>query len=304
MNITRRQFGFVAGAAALAAKTTAPQVAITMDDVNWQAIPGADPEKANRAILGALAAHSNLRAAIFVCGKFVDNDTGRQLVRAWSDAGHIVGNHTYSHPFLPNITAPAFIQDLERGEAVIRDFPGFQKMFRFPYLKEGDTASKRDEVRAYLASHGYRTGHVTIDASDWYYDNRFRERLAKDPSVDKRRYRDAYLAHIWDRAMYYDGLARNVLGHAVPHTLLIHYNLLNVLFLGDLLDMFVTKGWQLVSAQAAFQDPVFTRQPDIVPAGESLIWALAKADPRFAAKLRYPGEDDVYEKPKLDRLGL
>jgi hypothetical protein len=41
-----------------------------------------------------------------------------------------------------------------------------------------------------------------------------------------------------------------------------------------------------------------------VPAGESLLWALAKETGKFDSLLRYPGEDDVYEKPKLDRLGL
>jgi peptidoglycan-N-acetylglucosamine deacetylase len=54
----------------------------------------------------------------------------------------------------------------------------------------------------------------------------------------------------------------------------------------------------------SFSDGVFTRQPDTVPAGQSLIWALAKETGNFEGRLRYPGEDDVYEKPVLDRLGL
>ena len=32
--------------------------------------------------------------------------------------------------------------------------------------------------------------------------------------------------------------------------------------------------------------------------------ALAKESGRFEGELRYPGEDDVYERPRLDRLGL
>jgi len=31
---------------------------------------------------------------------------------------------------------------------------------------------------------------------------------------------------------------------------------------------------------------------------------LAKETGKFESRLRYPGEDDVYEKPSLDRLGL
>jgi len=41
-------------------------------------------------------------------------------------------------------------------------------------------------------------------------------------------------------------------------------------------------------------------RPDILPAGESLIWALAKETGKFEKELRYPGEDDVYESPKMD----
>lgn len=79
---------------------------------------------------------------------------------------------------------------------------------------------------------------------------------------------------------------------------------MNTLFLDDLLKMFESKGWQPIDAQAAFADAVFDRQPNTAPAGESLIWALAKETGRFDSELRYPGEDDVYEKPILDRLGL
>jgi len=38
-------------------------------------------------------------------------------------------------------------------------------------------------------------------------------------------------------------------------------------------------------------------RPDILPAGESVLWALANAKGRSG--LRYPGEDNVYEKPIL-----
>jgi hypothetical protein len=90
----------------------------------------------------------------------------------------------------------------------------------------------------------------------------------------------------------------------VSHTLLIHYNLLNSLFLGDVLGMFRSKGWGVIEAEEAFSDTVFQRQPDTAPAGESLIWALAKETGKFEGRLRYPGENDTYEKPALDRLRL
>ena len=88
------------------------------------------------------------------------------------------------------------------------------------------------------------------------------------------------------------------------HTLLIHHNLLNALFLEDVLRMFRQRGWGFVDASEAFKDDVFSQSPDIVPAGESIIWALAKQTGRYEDVLRYPGEDLIYERDAMDRLGL
>jgi hypothetical protein len=256
-------------------------------------------------MLGALKRHGKLQAALFVTGKNVDSETGRSILRAWSEDGHIIANHTWSHRVYGKAMAPAeFEQDMLRCDRLIRNLPTFAPFFRFPALKEGATDDHRDRMRTFLLQHGYRNGSVTIDASDWYYDQRLRDRLKSDPKFESRRFREPYLAHILNRATYYDDLARKVVGRSIPHTLLIHFNLLNTLFLEDLLTLFQTKGWQTVDARTAFSDEVFRRQPKVLPAGESLIWSLAKESGRFSTELRYPGEDDTYEKPILDRLGL
>ena len=171
-------------------------------------------------------------------------------------------------------------------------------------MKEGDTRVKRDACRAFLRKRGYRTGHVSIDASDWFYDQRLRARLAADGPVDLARYREAYLNHLWDRAIYYDALSRKVLGRSIPHVLLLHYNYSNALLLDDIAEMFASRGWRLIGTEEAFADPVYAKQPNIIPAGESLVWALAKESGRFAGELRYPGEDGEYEKDKVEALGL
>lgn len=124
--------------------------------------------------------------------------------------------------------------------------------------------------------------------------------LKKDPHASTDAYKDAYLRHLYDRAQYYDGLSRAVLGRSVAHVLLLHHNLINALFLRDIIRMFAQKGWTAIDAQAAFNDPVYSMRPDIMPAGESILWALAKE--KGIPGLRYPGEDAMYEKPILDRL--
>ena len=287
------------------ARKPAPQFSITMDDFYWNNALKLAPAERNRSILDTLRVHS-IKAALFVIGRNIEEDEGKQLLSAWDLAGHLIANHTYSHRNFnaPDTDVKAYQDDILRAEALLEDFPQFRKYLRFPMLKEGDTVAKRDAMRAFLSQQGYRNGHVTIDASDWYIDQRLTARLKDNPAADVKGYRDYYLEHMWSRAQYYNTLAQRVAGYQVKHTVLVHFNLLNALFLGDLISMFKSKGWQPIDADDAFTDPVFASKPNVIPAGESLIWSLAKEKGTIAQSLRYPAEDGAYEAARMKKLGL
>ena len=287
------------------AKPAAPQFSITMDDFHWQNAVKLTGVERNEAILNTLQSNS-IKAALFVIGRNIDSDEGKQLLAPWDKAGHLIGNHTYSHQSYaaPNTVVADYLQDILRAEELLNPFPRFQKYFRFPALKEGETIEKRDAMRAFLAEHNYRVGHVTIDNSDWVIDMRLTARLKKDPGADVKPYRDFYLEHMWARAEYYDKLARRVLDRPVKHAVLVHFNLLNGLFLNDVIAMLKSKGWQPIDAAEAFTDPVFAAKPNILPAGESIVWSLAKEKGTIAKSLRYPAEDGDYENARMNRLKL
>lgn len=281
----------------------AQEVAITIDDPNCGSAPIYSHEVRDQKILAALK-KNNLRTVLFVHGMSVDNKEGRLLLQRWNDAGHTLGNHTYSHPSLNIISEEQFAVDTLKNEIILQPYSHFKKIFRFPFLKEGNTIAKRDALREFLLKNHYSFGSVTIDASDWYINARLEKRLVHNPNADIMPYKKYYLEHIWNRAQYYDNLAREVNGRSPKHTLLIHHNLLNALFLNDLIQMFKDKGWKVINADKAFRDPIFKVTPNTYPAGESLIWALAKQTGRYDDKLRYPGEDETYEKESMDKLGL
>jgi peptidoglycan-N-acetylglucosamine deacetylase len=281
-----------------------PQVALTLDDPTLSLGSVLRWQEASSRILNAISA-KNARIALFVCGLRVDEADGAKLLTAWDQAGHSICNHSYSHKYYGERTSYAdFAVDFLKNEKVIAPYHNRTSLFRYPFLKEGDTADKRDRFRALLKERGYRVGHVTIDASDWYVSQRFVDRLGKQPNAPIAPYRDYLIAHLLDRAAFYRQLALDVLGRDIRHTLLMHYNPLNAFVLPDVMNAFVGAGWQWIDASLAFEDPVFRSQPQTLPAGESLVWALAKETGRFEDRLRYPGEDDVYEKPKMDALGL
>ena len=275
-----------------------------MDDPKIDVSPQMSWRETNEHILGTLA-ERKLKAALFVCGMRVDRPEGRKLLGAWDDAGHLICNHSYSHlSYLSKTTYEEYAADFLRNEPIIAPYLHRTRLFRYPSLKEGDTAEKRDRFRALLKDHGYRAGHVTIDTSDWYVDQRIQQRLRRDGKASLEPYRDYLVAHLLDRASFYRQLSFDVLGREIRHTLLLHYRMLNGLFLRDVMAAFEKSGWTWVDADYAYEDPVFLKEAQTVPAGESLVWALAAESEKFKDRLRWPGEDDVYEKPRMDALGL
>ena len=101
---------------------------------------------------------------------------------------------------------------------------------------------------------------------------------------------------------FYEKLSFEINGRHINHTLLLHHNLAAALFIDDLIKMFKDKGWEIVSATEAYEDPIYKTEPQF--AGESLIYAQAKDSGKSESILRYPAEDSRYEKDKMDELGL
>jgi peptidoglycan/xylan/chitin deacetylase (PgdA/CDA1 family) len=118
------------------------------------------PTAATRpALLAALrAAHA--RATFFDMGS--NARLNPELVRASLRAGMWIGNHTYSHPHLPQIGEPAAYQEIASTQFVLQQVTGrLPTLFRPPF---GET---NDQVRADEASAGLLEVLWTVDSRDW-----------------------------------------------------------------------------------------------------------------------------------------
>jgi len=282
-----------------------PKVSFTFDDGSTRDMPNHTLEEWNEMILANLRKH-DAKAVFFANVGPLNNEKGRYVLSSWDRAGHKIANHTFSHPRFsdPKTTLEMFKMELLRNDSVIRAYPNFYQYFRFPYLKEGETKEKVEGFRAFMKEKGYKNGHVTIDASDWYIASRLVERLKENPNADISGFRDFYIEHMYDRAVFYDGLADELTGRKINHTILLHHNLAAAMFLDDLIVHFKEKGWEIIDAEVAFKDPIFGEVATVIPAGESLIWALAKQSGKYDKDLRYPAENGDYLKAKMDSLGL
>lgn len=292
---------------ALTQTTTKPTVSFTFDDGITYGIAGYKFEEWNEMLLSHLE-KENLKTVFFVTGKNKLDAKGQFLLKSWNDKGHKIANHSFTHPNFNSVknSSNLFEKELLRTDAIISKLSNNVKLFRFPYLKEGKNKSKVDSIRTILTKNKYSNGYVTIDASDWYVNQRLIDRI-KEKGLEKTEidgFKNFYLQHIIERANYYEELSYEINEKHISHTLLLHHNLTSALFLGDLIEKFKAEGWDVINADKAYQDDIFKKVPDSNFAGESLIWSIAKQSGAYEESLRYPAEDSRYEKEKMNRLGL
>lgn len=307
--ISRRHF--LASSAALAtasacARGNAPKrFSITMDDFNLDVERRQTIIERNEGILSAMAAH-NHKGAGFVSGQWVDNTQGRAVIQSWIDSGHMIGNHTYTHPHANKLSVADYIADMEKNTAFLSRIDGTTpRLFRFPYLDEGGTLEKRDALRAHLGENGYTNAAVTLDTFDWYIDGRMGERLKTNPDADLTAYRDYYLASALKLGEHYNKLAKDVGRAGVAHTMLVHHNELNGLFLGDLIAHFKANGWELIDAQTTFTNDIFKIQPVTLNKGRSVLSVLEQEAAAIEKMERRPFPlSKGFGKADMDALGL
>jgi peptidoglycan/xylan/chitin deacetylase (PgdA/CDA1 family) len=148
----------------------AQRLALTFDDgVDPARLP--DAAKVNGDLLDALR-HPGVSATLFPTLVHTGGAEGRALVGDWSEAGHMIGNHTSRHRNLDagKLSLADFIGDVEEAEAAFRDLPTWTRLLRFPYLKEGNTnaAWLTDAVTA-LKQHGWSIPSSTAAFEDPIY---------------------------------------------------------------------------------------------------------------------------------------
>ncbi|MFC0135794.1 polysaccharide deacetylase [Massilia eurypsychrophila] len=293
---------------ALAGTAFAQSVAFTFDDgPQLSETPRLTAQQRNQAILDTLA-RRKVQAALFVtAGHGANRPEGYALAKAWGQAGHVLGNHTMTHPDLhgAKVSLAQYQQEILDCDAIVRTLPGYQKWFRYTYLREGNTPEKRDGMRAFLRQQGYRNAYVSLDTSDWRFDDKLRAMLSKNPQAELAPLRQLYLAHVKQRALAYRALSQQLQGRDIAQVLLLHHNLVNALWLDDIIAQFTDMGWTITTPAAAFADPVYQLAPERAAPGQSLLLSMG----RTMGLGKFPGgerlvddgdyEMDLLKDPKL-----
>jgi peptidoglycan/xylan/chitin deacetylase (PgdA/CDA1 family) len=235
-------------------------MAITFDDLPFAYGKGLSIDRQREAVdrvLATLARH-RVTATMFVIGQTV-TEQNRGLVDAIVKAGHRIGNHSFSHRDIKDVSVEEYANDIQRGGDAIAPWLTGPHFFRYPYLRQGDTAEKRDAILSWLSMRGIRVAPVTIDNNDYLYNQRLVDAAAGGKTIDVR---GEYLDHMMQAAAYYDTKARTLIGRPITHLLLLHLNYLNSLYLDDLLQRFRDDGWSFITFEDALSDEVYSRKYD------------------------------------------
>ncbi len=107
-----------------------------------------------------ILAKYNVKATFFVVGEWVDKFP--ESVKALSDAGHEIMNHSDTHPYMTKLSAEDMLKEVEGCSTKIQKITGVKPiLFRPPY---GDY---NNEVISTLFENGYYTIQWDVDSLDW-----------------------------------------------------------------------------------------------------------------------------------------
>jgi len=110
------------------------------------------------------AKNHNVKITFFVTGKFAEKNP--ELIKQIATEGHEIFNHTYSHPYLTQISDEQIKEELNKTEQIVSDLTSktTKPFFRPPY---GDRNAHVLEV---AQSEGYQSVFWILDALDWMSD--------------------------------------------------------------------------------------------------------------------------------------
>ena len=212
----------------------------------------------------------------------------------YTEAGHILGNHSHTHRHIHEIGADAYAGDVAKADSILRNYHSYLPWFRYPFLNEGRTTGARDSIRLALKTLGLTNGYVTVDNYDWYLNHLLRLASDQNKNINTSRLRDVYVEHIYGSIKFYDEVAEKHLGRSPRHILLLHENDLAALFLGDLIEHLRQKGWKIISPREAYKDPISSQIPDVLFNGQGRVAAIAREKGTPAHELVQKSEDEVF----------
>lgn len=102
-----------------------------------------------------------IKAMFFVVGNRLQSRKGRSTVERAHKEGHVVGNHTLSHPNLRKLSLDEIRHEIKQTHDLIVEITGACQYFRPPY------GNLNSDVHQVVEELDYRTIMWNVDPEDW-----------------------------------------------------------------------------------------------------------------------------------------
>jgi len=126
-------------------------LALTFDD-------GPDPDFTPRIL--AILRKYHVKATFFLLGENMEKYP--LLVKEIAAAGHVIGNHTYSHPKLPALSMTDFEQEIFKTDVLVQHLAGYRPRFIRPTY-----GAITEEQVAWLTREQMMVIQWSVDTLDW-----------------------------------------------------------------------------------------------------------------------------------------
>ena len=243
-----------------------PQIAITVDDLPVHAPypPGLTPLEVNRQMIAALKA-GHVPATAFVNAVNVKDSATMEALREWRAAGFVLGNHTWSHPHLSEMTIAEFETELTKDGPVLEKLGAGTdwRWFRYPFLDEGKDEAQRVAARQVLAKHGYRVAAVTTGFSDWAWTPAHARCAVKRDLARIAELERLYLAAVRRSIADDRDAAHELYGRDIPYVLLMHVSAISAHMMPQVIRIYRSAGYRFVSLPQAEGDPAYRAYTDL-----------------------------------------
>ena len=246
--------------------------------------------KRAQQLISSLKEHS-ARAVFYVNTSKVSSEGLARIIK-YAKAGHIIGNHTHSHPSADIIRADVCLAEFQTADDLLRSWGYQPSYFRYPFLHRGKTSKKNSAIRSQILSKGYQDGFVTIDNYDWYMDQLFQKAIKSNQEINFDKLKSFYVETLYKGIVHYENLAIRVYGRSPKHVMLLHENDLAALFVKDLIAFLKLRGWEICTPAESYNDPDLIKYPkNVLRHGQGRVVAHATAK-GFAKPLLSGLEDE------------
>jgi peptidoglycan/xylan/chitin deacetylase (PgdA/CDA1 family) len=197
------------------------------------------------------------------------------LLRSWLNANLELGNHTFSHVNIANVSLEKYKDEILKGEIITRELLQAKGMkpryFRHPFLWTGLSLETKSDLGKFLSEHDYRVAPVTIDNSDWIFARAYDNAFDKGDEKLMKQIGAAYVPYLEAKIDYWERQSVRIFGREIKQILLIHANFINSDYFDDLAKMLKKRGYKFVSLEEALKDEAY-KLPDNFVRRNGISW--------------------------------